>query len=59
MENEVIISTTPTSSIIKPGSTRVTEVIDLGYFDHLAQILHIKVKNPKIRRRKIKKKDSF
>jgi hypothetical protein len=31
-----------------------TEVIDLGYSDHLAQILHIKVKKPIIRRRKIK-----
>jgi hypothetical protein len=31
-----------------------TEVIDLGYSDHLAQILHIMVKKPIIRRRKIK-----
>jgi hypothetical protein len=32
----------------------LTEVIDLGYSDHFAQILHIKVKKPKTGRRKIK-----
>jgi len=27
----------------------ITEVLDLGYSDHLAQILHIKTDNPKPR----------
>jgi len=27
----------------------ITEVLDLGYSDHLAQILHIKTDNPKSR----------
>jgi hypothetical protein len=32
----------------------VTEVLDLGYSDHLAQILHTKVKKPKVGQKKIK-----
>jgi hypothetical protein len=32
----------------------VTEVLDLGYSDHLAQILHMKVEKPKVGQRKIK-----
>jgi NAD-dependent DNA ligase len=34
----------------------LTEVTDLGYSDHFAQILRIKAKKPKIGRRKIKRR---
>jgi hypothetical protein len=34
----------------------LTEVIYLGYSNHFAQILHIKVKKPKIGQRKIKRR---
>jgi hypothetical protein len=32
----------------------VSEVLDLGYSDHLAQILHMKVKKPNVGLRKTK-----